>query len=100
MVSSNKNLENVRRVKQERKLFIRSFKASNPCTDCLNYLPWFCMEFDHVVGVKKFMLGAVKTESIESILDEIEKCQLVCANCHKSRTFRRIHGLVHCRHTF
>lgn len=41
------------------------------------------MHFHHVRGTKKFNInkGRVST-SIKELLAEIEKCDLVCPNCH------------------
>jgi hypothetical protein len=70
---------------------IRALK-SGPCTDCGVSFPHYVMEFDHRDGASK--LGTVATligKSLPMALKEIEKCDLVCANCHKTRThFRRI----------
>lgn len=49
------------------------------------------MQFDHVRGEKAFTIGhAVRVVSrIEALLTEIEKCDVVCANCHAIRTHER-----------
>ncbi len=46
------------------------------------------MDFDHVRGEKKFNLGSVLALNVSAeILDEeIAKCDIVCANCHRIRT--------------
>ena len=43
-----------------------------------------CLDFHHV-GEKKENIGnmALHGFSVESILKEIEKCIVVCANCHR-----------------
>jgi hypothetical protein len=49
------------------------------------------MQWDHLPGSLK--LGNISTDlrgrSRQEILDEISKCELVCANCHAIRTFKR-----------
>lgn len=47
------------------------------------------MDFDHVRGVKRQGLSRLHGYSIEAILTEISKCDLVCANCHRKRTAAR-----------
>jgi hypothetical protein len=32
--------------------------------------------------------------SREAILKEVAKCELVCSNCHRNRTYERNHSLV------
>jgi hypothetical protein len=48
------------------------------------------MEYDHVRGKKvdniSNLVGRVGWERLEK---EIAKCDLVCANCHRERTFQR-----------
>jgi hypothetical protein len=49
------------------------------------------MQWDHLPGSEK--LGDISTGmrwlSRAQILEEIAKCELVCANCHAIRTFKR-----------
>lgn len=66
---------------------IRTAKAV-PCADCGNYYPYYVMEFDHLDPSQKvnnvgWMLGG----STDALRDEIAKCDVVCANCHRVRTF-------------
>lgn len=74
----------------KRRDFIRALK-NKPCTDCKNSYPWYVMEFDHVRGKKLFRISEASGRGIgmEKLLQEVDKCELVCANCHQSRTFLR-----------
>ena len=63
------------------------------CLDCGMSLVEFpeCADFDHVRDEKKFILSTVTsscvyTRTVDEVLDELEKCDLVCANCHRKRT--------------
>lgn len=48
------------------------------------------MDFDHLPGaVKSFGLGSAKAKGTAAILAEIDKCEVVCANCHRLRTWVR-----------
>lgn len=70
--------------------WLRSLKAGRPCHDCGRTFAPEAMQWDHLPGAAK--LGDVSTlrgRSKQEILDEIAKCELVCANCHVLRTFRR-----------
>lgn len=64
---------------------------SVPCTDCGNRFPSVCMDFDHVRDDKQFSIGtAVMSErKWETVLAEIDKCEVVCSNCHRIRTAQR-----------
>jgi hypothetical protein len=47
------------------------------------------LEFDHL-GDKLFTIGAnLRDRNWQSLLDEIAKCEVVCANCHRRRTALR-----------
>jgi hypothetical protein len=63
----------------------------NPCADCETQYHFSMMEWDHLPGFKK--LGAprdfAKSGQKKKMLDEIAKCDLVCANCHSYRTYLR-----------
>ena len=85
-VTDSKSYEKTRRV-------IRNAKCK-PCADCDIQYPPYCMEFDHVRGEKKFNIAMHKGKTLEAIQEEIKKCDVVCANCHKGRThIRRLHGI-------
>jgi NAD-dependent dihydropyrimidine dehydrogenase PreA subunit len=77
-----------RRRRLERTHYLLEFFESHPCVDCGETDP-VVLEFDHV-GEKSFNIGSVLSNlKWETILAEIEKCEVVCANCHRRRTARR-----------
>lgn len=67
-----------------------------PCADCGNSYPYYVMDFDHVRGEKKFNLSVAARhyKSFQTLQEEIDKCEVVCANCHRERTFSRINSPV------
>jgi hypothetical protein len=72
--------------------FVQTLKRENPfCTDCEYQWPVYVLEFDHVdPSTKLFNVGdAYAAPSLEALVEEIEKCELVCSNCHKIREFER-----------
>jgi len=71
--------------------FIDGYKI-NTCADCHQTYPSVCMEFDHVQQAQRAfdMIDALSGKySREEIQKEIQKCQLVCANCYKIRVLAR-----------
>ncbi len=63
---------------------------NRPCMDCGRTFPTVCMDFDHRDRSNKVTnVAAMKHYSVEKILAEIEKCDLVCASCHRIRTMTR-----------
>lgn len=72
--------------------YIRKSKEGKKCTDCREEYPYWILEFDHLPEYEKsFTIGGGNNKSMDlNILQaEIDKCEIVCANCHKNRTYRR-----------
>jgi hypothetical protein len=61
-----------------------------PCMDCGIQYPYYVMDFDHVKGPKKFNLHKGTRSGMNKVLQEIAKCEIVCANCHRQRTHSRL----------
>lgn len=63
-----------------------------PCMDCGKSYPSYVMDFDHRDITKK--LGGVgffaSKRSWAKMLAEIEKCDIICANCHRERTSKQM----------
>lgn len=77
-----------RRWRHERTLLLFEHFASNPCRDCGETDP-VVLDLDHLRD-KSFNIGdQLAYRSWESILEEMAKCEVVCANCHRRRTARR-----------
>jgi len=69
---------------------VDSYKK-RPCADCGGMFDPVCMDFDH-------RPGEIKTDSVSHLISrrawglieaEIKKCDVVCANCHRIRTYRK-----------
>lgn len=58
--------------------------------DCGKFYPYYVMDLDHREGeVKILSVSKMDTYSWEKVKAELKKCDLVCANCHRIRTFNR-----------
>jgi hypothetical protein len=72
---------------------IESFKEA-PCMDCGVSYPAYVLEFDHRPEEdKSFNVSNGVVYGRKALLREIAKCDIVCANCHKTRTHNRKDGL-------
>ena len=71
--------------------WLRQLKAGRPCADCGGIFHPVAMTFDHLPGSTKRaeVSNLVYRGSRQLLLEEIAKCELVCANCHAIRTFNR-----------
>ncbi len=82
--SYNSNKEYKNKIRQ----LVKDAK-SVPCMDCGVKYPSYVMDLDHRRGKKKFNLSvaAQRRLAIQTVINEIAKCDVVCANCHRERTF-------------
>ena len=64
---------------------------SAPCTDCGMSYPHYVMDFDHLERSDKenCVSWLCFNSSWDKVVEEIKKCELVCSNCHRERTYRR-----------
>ena len=62
---------------------------NQPCTDCGVSYPYYVMEFDHLRDKVSNVSDLARKGCRTKYLEEKEKCELVCANCHKERTHKR-----------
>ena len=88
--------EHIAAVNERRRRRIRRNRAvvnaakDRPCHDCGNSYPPAAMDLDHVRGTKVGDVSRLVYEaSIGTVLEEIAKCDVVCATCHRLRTLHR-----------
>ena len=61
-----------------------------PCADCGGEFPYCVMDFDHVRGEKIGEISRlINRGNLALLLEEIDKCDVICANCHRIRTWKR-----------
>lgn len=80
------------RDRQERKRDeLRAIKERTPCADCGEKYPYWVMQFDHRDPSKKKFRVSGRSASFGSkeFMEEIAKCDIVCANCHATRSHTR-----------
>ncbi len=87
---TDKELEH--RQKQQFKKKLAALKESSGCKDCgeNNHI---VLDFDHLRD-KKYNISRMIHDgfSWKAIMKEVEKCDVVCANCHRIRTYNRFTG--------
>ena len=69
--------------RERRRALINELK-SEPCSICGASYPPYVMDFHHVdPASKEIAIGKKVTWKLDKLLREIEKCVLLCANCHR-----------------
>lgn len=68
--------------------YVYDYLSTHPCVDC-GEDNWVVLEFDHVRGDKWKNVCDIMAKSLQEVIDEIAKCESVCANCHKIRSYTR-----------
>lgn len=79
------------RARDSNRDFIWDYLASHPCVDCGAHNP-VVLEFDHIRGEKRASISTMVGShygSIEKLKEEVKKCVVRCANCHRIVTSQR-----------
>jgi hypothetical protein len=84
---SNKEstLRRIKKNKKRNKEWYREYKKTLKCCECGENHP-ACLDFHHMDPTKKEIEISSfinNTYSINTIMEEIEKCMVLCANCHR-----------------
>lgn len=81
--------ENKQRNIETSRAYVWDFLLAHPCAECGETDPTV-LEFDHVRGEKRAEVTKLMRDgyTLKIIQEEIEKCVVLCANCHKRKTFK------------
>ncbi len=77
-----------RKARVQRTKFLLEYCRSHPCTDCGGARPRDA-RFDHLRDKASDIGTGIINVGWATLLGEIEKCEVVCANCHRRRTSQR-----------
>lgn len=67
---------------------VNKIKEETPCADCGRTDPYYLMDFDHLAN-KEHDISRMSHMSMERVLREMAKCEVVCCRCHRIRTYER-----------
>lgn len=86
----NTGIRTKRKVLQN-KLIVYNYLKTHPCVDCNEKDP-LVLEFDHITNDKKRDITQIvhRGWAAKSLMDEIAKCEVRCANCHRKKTFLQL----------
>jgi hypothetical protein len=97
------HLVNVKRNNRKYRNIMRNaiweYLQIHPCVDCSETDP-IVLEFDHVRGKKKYNISClINSTNVDLLLEEIKKCEVRCANCHKRKTAKQFQNYKYIRST-
>lgn len=73
-----------------KKEYALNYLKNNPCVDC-GEKDVVVLDFDHVKGVKLKGVAQILHDghSLSFLKEEINKCEIRCANCHRRKTAKQ-----------
>jgi len=83
-------VEHNRKARERNRLFLCHYLKEHPCVDC-GEDDMLVLDFDHVRGKKRDNVAglAAKPVSLSVLEEEVAKCDVRCANCHRRKTMMR-----------
>jgi hypothetical protein len=66
--------------------WLQDYKKTLQCVCCGNS-DFRVLDFHHCKGKKEFNVSEMTNTSKKMLLAEIEKCEVLCANCHRIETY-------------
>jgi len=87
--NKKKQFDRVKVRRKEIRQTVFDYMKTHPCIDCGETDP-IVLEFDHLDSKKMNISKMVHNGfSLENIMLEISKCEVVCSNCHARRTAKQ-----------
>lgn len=93
-----KNREDLYKAQKRHRIKVRTkifeFLSDKKCADCGETDP-VVLEFDHISRSSKFKTIAKMLSghyAWSSVMKEIDKCEIRCANCHRRKTYNQLDG--------
>lgn len=87
------NREYQRHRRSRRQYWINKYKCGKGCELCGYNAHGVALDFDHLDRAKKNFNPSSQsmTHNLKRLFDEIRKCRILCANCHRIHTFEEKH---------
>lgn len=88
-IDKDRKNANAKKIRDRQRNLLKSIKETRGCVDCGN-ADHRVLDFDHVKGTKyKDLSAMVGMYTDQKLLDEVDKCEVRCANCHRIKTYER-----------
>jgi hypothetical protein len=76
---------------QSRRDWLNKIKTDRGCAVCGYNAHPSALDFNHVRGEKSFGVSQDPKTAMHKLLKEIDKCEILCANCHRIHTYENRH---------
>jgi hypothetical protein len=76
---------------QTRRDLINKIKMERGCAVCGYNAHPAALDFNHIHGDKAFSVSKDPKIALHKLLAEIDKCEVLCANCHRVHTYENKH---------
>lgn len=88
-------LPNSYKARNDKAKYVCEYLLDHPCVKCGETDP-VVLEFDHIEQSTKYKIVStlVHSGTMEQVLAEIDKCRVLCANCHKRRTAKQMNWKI------
>lgn len=97
--NKQKHLKYIRNNETNKKKWLDEIKSNFKCSRCQeNHIA--CLDFHHIDPKSKeigIAIALQKNWSKERILEEINKCIVLCSNCHRKLHYDEKRSVVQCR---
>jgi hypothetical protein len=93
VVFRKRRKDNNKKVIEDNRQWLIDYLKEHPCAVC-GEADIVVLEFDHIDrSTKEYTIAKMLSYSINTIKKELEKCQVLCVNCHKRKTAKEINSL-------
>lgn len=76
------------KIRSEIRKIVWDYLTRHSCVDCGENNP-IVLEFDHIKGKSFTISRHGKDQTTEAVKEEIKKCEIRCANCHRIKTAKQ-----------
>ena len=80
-----------KKLRNRRKKIINRYKLLKGCQLCGYKKHFSALDFDHInkiTKIKSISRLVTDTVSLKKIKDEVRKCNVLCSNCHRIKTYK------------
>jgi 5-methylcytosine-specific restriction endonuclease McrA len=82
--------EAAKRSQKRNATIIKDEKLKRGCENCGYKKHHVALDFDHIdPTIKRRDIAKMHTTNVKALKEEMQKCQVLCANCHRIKTYEQ-----------